>query len=695
MIAVLLLLSAVAPPVRSATDVGDRLLAESFRHRASALRQQALADVRDAAGWTKKQAQRRREFLAMMGLNPLPPRTPLRATITGTLDTPTFRVEKLHFQSLPGLYVTANLYRPLQVEKPLPAVLYLCGHAARIQDGISYGNKVAYQHHGAWFAENGYVCLIVDTLQLGELQGLHHGTYRLGMWWWQALGYTPAGIELWNALRAIDYLESRPEVDRQRLGVTGRSGGGATSWWLMAADERVACAVPVAGLADLLAHVSEGSPGRWERGVVAGHCDCMYFVNTHRWDFLQVMALCAPRPVLLGNSDADPIFPVPGYRRPAEPIARLYKELGVPEKFALLETKGGHTDTPELQRGAFAWMNRWLKNDTGPITLPNRQPLTPQQLKVFAQPPADALNDIIHERFLRPASHEIPASAEVARAWWPGKKKQLLEALRKQFLREGGEKRATLQVQTSEQTIEGIRVTAVDFLSEKGVPLRAWLLSVRQPHEVQELLVSVCDEAEWQRWVSDLGPAFAEVLYARGNPAPRPYPLAKPERLDTLRRSMKAYGWAFALVAPRGVGPTRFSDREPQHLRRRYALLGTTLETLQIADLRRALTALPPSKAKYTLQASSDAAVWAIYAALIEPEDGPFVARLELTRPTPTHRNGPALLGILRLLDVPQALALLEPREVVLRGVKADDWPWLQTWQRQTGNRTLIFRGED
>jgi cephalosporin-C deacetylase-like acetyl esterase len=687
MTTLLLLLCAVAPPVRSATDVGDRILAESFRQRAGAIRERALHEVRDAAGWLKNQAQRRRELLAMLALDPLPERTPLRATVTGTLDTPHFRVEKLHFQSAPGLYVTANLYRPLKVEKPLPAVLYVCGHSPQVKDGVSYGNKVAYQHHGAWFAENGYVCLVVDTLQLGELQGLHHGTHRLGMWWWQSLGYTPAGIELWNAIRAIDYLETRPEVDRKRIGVTGRSGGGATSWWVMAADERVACAVPVAGLADMLAHVSEGSPGRPGRGVIGGHCDCMYFVNTHRWDFVQVMALCAPRPVLLGNSDADPIFPVPGYRRPAEPIARLYKELGVPEKFGLLETKGGHTDTPELRRGAFAWMNRWLKNDTNPITLPERERLTHQQLQVFAKPPVDAINDIVHERFLRPATHPIPGSVEVARVWWPGKKEQLLETLRTRLLTEGGEKRDALNVQPQKHTIEGFNVTTIDFTSEQGVPLRAWLLAVGEPKEV---IASICDEAEWSRWVSDLGPAFADVLYKKGNPAPHPYPVARPERLDTLRRSMKAGCYAFALVAPRGVGPTRFSDREPQHLRRRYALLGTTLETQQIADIRRALTALPVGKAKLTLQAQGDAAVLAISAGLMEPR----VARLELTRPTTTHRSGPAMLGVLRVLDVSQAIALLEPREVILRTDKSE-WPWLEMWQRQLGNRTLIFRGDD
>ena len=101
-----------------------------------------------------------------------------------------------------------------------------------------------------------------------------------------ALGYTPAGIECWNGMRALDYLETRKEVDAKRLGVTGRSGGGATSWWIAAADDRPQCIVPVAGLADLYAHVVEGVSPRFRDGVISGHCDCMYFVNTYRWDLV-------------------------------------------------------------------------------------------------------------------------------------------------------------------------------------------------------------------------------------------------------------------------------------------------------------------------------------------------------------------------------------------------------------------------
>src|SRR5438046_3148089 len=80
---------------------------------------------------------------------------------------------KLNFQSLPGLYVTANLYLPKNLTGQAPAILYVCGHGPVIKNGVSYGNKVSYQHHGAWFAQNGYICLIIDTLQLGEIQGIH------------------------------------------------------------------------------------------------------------------------------------------------------------------------------------------------------------------------------------------------------------------------------------------------------------------------------------------------------------------------------------------------------------------------------------------------------------------------------------------------------------------------------------------
>src|SRR5262249_46487194 len=154
-----------------------------FRLRAKQLGDAALADIKTPADWKNQSPVMRRQFLDMMGLWPLPERTDLHATVVGTTETKQFTVERLHYQSLPGLYVTANLFLPKNRTGRCPAILYVCGHGAMVVNGVVYGNKVTYHHHAAWFAENGYVCLVLDTLQLGEVPGLHHGTNRFGMWW--------------------------------------------------------------------------------------------------------------------------------------------------------------------------------------------------------------------------------------------------------------------------------------------------------------------------------------------------------------------------------------------------------------------------------------------------------------------------------------------------------------------------------
>src|SRR5688572_26313474 len=206
-------------------SIRDGELAAYFADEVEAMRRQtheALGAIRSAGDWEAARAKYRAELADMLGLSPMPERTDLKGTVTGKVEQADFVVEKVHFQSKPGLYVTANLYLPKNLDKPAPAVLYVCGHSPvkGADKKTSLGNKTAYQHHGAWFAKNGYVCLVVDTLQLGEIEGIHHGTYREKMWWWHSRGYSPAGVETWNNIRALDYLCSRPEVDKERLGVT-------------------------------------------------------------------------------------------------------------------------------------------------------------------------------------------------------------------------------------------------------------------------------------------------------------------------------------------------------------------------------------------------------------------------------------------------------------------------------------------
>jgi dienelactone hydrolase len=270
---------------------GDAMIDKYLAQETDKLSQRFLDGAKTLDEWKSKLPRLRQEYLYMLGFSPLPEKTPLHATITGTIERENVIIDKLHFQSRPGLYVTGNLYRPnpaasRERERPgekLPAILYVCGHSGRGRDG----NKTAFQDHGMWFASNGYICLVIDTLQLGEIPGIHHGTYREGCWWWQARGYTPAGVECWNGIRAIDYLVSRPDVDPERIGVTGISGGGAATIWIAAADNRVKCAVPVSGMSDLESYV--------KNKIINHHCDCMLMINTYGWERTTIAALIAPR----------------------------------------------------------------------------------------------------------------------------------------------------------------------------------------------------------------------------------------------------------------------------------------------------------------------------------------------------------------------------------------------------------------
>ncbi|MFN4258262.1 MAG: alpha/beta hydrolase [Gemmataceae bacterium] len=686
-------LLAEEPVKKTATARGEKMLDEYLRIQTRQIADACLAGIDSKEQWEKMRPELRRQFLEMMGLWPLPERGDLKPVITGQVEADKHIIEKIHFQSLPGLYVTGNLYLPKNVTKPCPTILYVCGHGNTVVGGVSYGSKVNYQHHPAWFAENGYVCLILDTLQLGEIQGTHHGTHNRGMWWWQTRGYTPAGIECWNAMRALDYLETRKEVDAQRFGVTGRSGGGATSWWVSAADDRIQCMVPVAGIADLWAHVVQGEAARFNRGVINGHCDCMYMVNTYRWDFPLVVALCAPRPLLLGNSDADAIFPVPGYRRIADKVRKIYDLYGAGDKFALLETKGPHVDTPELRKGAFEWFQRWLKNDTNPITEGESKRLDPAQLKVFDRLPEDQLNTTIHEHLIQPKKTDLPADAETARKWWPGQKQEWQQFLTEKVFRGWPTEAPALDIRPAgDIQHNGIRLQAWDFTSEEGIELRVWLMTAAKTDKPTLVVLNAVDEAGWDEFRSDLGPAFGKLLLTD-----------REAKLDETRfqqnqRVLEKFKWGFAYVAPRGIGPTRWAEPGSAidtHIRRRFALLGQTVDGQRVWDVRRALAVLrgqPDLKeVPLWLQGKQDMAGIVLYATIFEPD----VARLDLWHPAASHRQGPIFLNVAKELDMPQAMALAFPvpiRLYVQDDAEAKAWEWPLQLQQLLGQEHLKIR---
>lgn len=613
----------------------------------------------DLLGWhtptefSQLQSQWRQELWEMLGLWPQPAKSPLKAKITGITEYEDFVIEKVVFESLPGLYVTATVYRPHRILHPLPAIIYVCGHATVVQDGYNYGSKAHYQHHPAWYARHGYVCIILDTLQLGEIEGIHHGLYRYNRWWWIARGYTPAGVEAWNGIRALDYLLSRPDVDPQRLGVTGRSGGGATSWWIGALDERVKVVVPVAGITDLHNHVIDH--------CVEGHCDCMYYNNLYQWDFPKLGALIAPRPLLIANADSDEIFPLDGVYRTYTTLKKLYQKLHVADKIALNIVGGGHHDVQEIQVHTFRWFNHNLYQTDTLLDLQTPKYLEAKTLRVLDRRPTDEINTRIDGSFVpaAPGVLEQITTLGYARA-----KQNWLAALKEKVFHTWPQDQFTPRLtrlvvsQTQEVILELFQLQTNEQMVMPVLVLRA--LNNQQYSGDLYLL----DDKNWNTW----HPFFSPFLHGNFHFPPGQNPLD----LEFIRKSVLRAG-AIVFIPMRNAGPMHTTGDSVQmtHLKRHYYLLGQTLESVQTYDLVQGIKMLQqhfPGKFKHIKCAGITGAM--ILAAL----QGNAGYRVEWNDPVLTFAQGPIYPNILKYLDTPAMLALgAENNTIVLSGVKDED----------------------
>jgi hypothetical protein len=606
---------------------GDQMLAEYFAHQSKGLAEACLSEIQTPGAWNDARGLYREQLFEMLGISPCQPRTDLSAQVTGTQQHDDITIENLVFQSLPGLYVTANFYRPsAESEKSLPAILYVCGHSSQKARGISFGNKTAYHHHGVWFAKHGYACLMIDTFQLGEIGGTHHGTYRHERWWWNSRGYTPAGVEAWNGIRALDYLQSRPEVDAERIGMTGRSGGGAYTWWVSALDERVKVAVPVAGITSLHNHVVDG--------VVEGHCDCMFHVNTYRWDFPQVAALIAPRPLLIANTDKDKIFPLDGVVDVYDKTRRIYELLGAGDKIGLAITEGPHKDTQPLRTVAFEWFERHLKGRAATDEFDSAAPkvLGRTTMRALGEVPADEIVTNVDQRFVAMAPEPKVPSDE---AEWKTLRESWMKNLGEKVFRAwpGASQPLSLE-EVKQDDFGGMLLTHYEFEPQPGIRLPLVLVRPGGEFEGVSLKVIGSDEA-WLEQSAD--------------------------RFGIGRRQAALLGSAIVFFAPRGIGPTAWTPdaRERIHIRRRFMLLGQTLDGMRVWDIRRAIAALGEIQAlkgtEVHLDARQGQACNALYASLFEPKvNGMSLGGLESS-----HHDGKTdYLNVLRYFDIPQALAM-------------------------------------
>ena len=592
----------------------------------------AAAELQSKQSWEPVREARRREMLHMLGLGPLPPRTPLNVQITGTIDKPGYTIEKIAFESLPNVYTTANLYIPKQREGPLPAVVYVCGHAFS-----PHGNKTMYQRHGITFAKHGYVSLIIDSIQVAETFALHHGILNNEMYDWYSRGYTPAGVEVWNVIRALDYLETRPEVDKDRFGITGRSGGAAMSWFSASVEPRIKVVAPVMGISTYAANVADNTQRR--------HCDCMFTINTYLHDMLHQGALIAPRPLYMMHGKQDRLFPIPGYEEFEQRIRKLYASYGAEDKFQNLVVDTGHKDSDLLRGEALHWFDRWLKE------IPERKldldysDLPGEDLAVFAgKPPANAQNFRVHETL----TAGPPLATYATKAEWDQRRASLLSTLREKVFRAFPAEPQVIELRAgTREAADGF--DSLEFDPEQGLTgpgITVQALFRASKVEGTPSLLYVASDGE-------------DVLAIR----------------DTLRQMWRSDKNSLMVLYPRGVGEVAWDKKFHKDTLRNAMHTGRTVDSMRTWDVLRGIEALHSKvSGPIATLGIGTSGVLGLYAALLDER----VDQVMLIDVPASHREGPVLLNVLRYTDLPEVAALLAPRRLTFYGRVPEEYRFAQ-----------------
>jgi len=345
-------------------------LDEFLREQGRALRA-ADQPPKSRDAWRQRRMQLRQAILAAMGPMPEKP-CPLNARVLGALKRQGYRIEKLVFESRPDVWATANVYVPDPVKGKLPAVLVVHGHWAGAR------RDPVVQARCLGLVKLGFLVLAVDAFGAGErytapAPGTYHGAlYGSTLW---PTGHTLLGMQVYDNQRAVDYLRSRSEVDGDRLGVTGASGGGNQTMYAGALDERLKAVVPVC------------SVGTYQAYLQAACCVCEVLPGALRFaEEGDVLAMVAPRALMVINATRDAFqFSVGEAARSIARARPVFKLLDAAEKLQHTTFESGHAYSRPMREAMYGWMTRWLKNEgTGkPIPEPKHEIEKPEDLSCY------------------------------------------------------------------------------------------------------------------------------------------------------------------------------------------------------------------------------------------------------------------------------------------------------------------------
>jgi dienelactone hydrolase len=606
----------------------------------------ALKDARSLEAWKKQRPRRYREFMFSMGLDPLPERCDLKITEYGAISGKGFRGRKIGFQIMPDCWASAGIYYPDPLPPGrLPGVLYVCGHATI--------GTLALQFHPVMWARRGYVCLIVDTIEQNDNPGEHHGHDVGRMDAWQAMGYTAAGGELWNSIRALDVLASDSRVDPERLGVTGVSGGGSLSFYLAIADERIKAASALCG-------VSTNVDAIANRCLIS-HCNCFYLNNFYRRDTSEIAALAAPRALMICNAADDMLFHADKVREMVEKTKKIFKLYGRPDKCRLVTCPGKHGDHPEFTEATAKWFDAHVAGHKHPPARLGQPELDERATAVFnGCPPAPNRLDLLPQLLSPRGTLPLPASG----AHWTKIRRRAIAAM-PPFHGDDGK---TLMKETARWKIPSGTTT-----EHRGVidGVDVWLYTLATPNAGKDLILGIAGQGGGARdmigAIYNNVPPEKNVIYAGFEP-----------RLGGLTCPVPADGdFSIKKLLPFAL-----------------PLLGLTPVMMTCHDIGVAVDYLLGLKAmkgcRIYLYGKGEAGVAALYRGILDER----ISGVILGGAPSSHLDGAPVLGILRAFDMPQAAGLMAPRKVAMVSPGHNFWTWPSRVYERLGCPEHFIRAE-
>ena len=614
-----------------------------IKSQAAALRANDQSPA-DANQWQQRRTTLRANLLKAWGGFPETP-CELAPRILGEIQRDGYRIEKLIFQTRPGIWMTANAYVPDKAKaEKVPAILHVHGHwAGAKQDRVVQSRCIGSVKHG-------FFVLVVDAMGagergLGKKLGEYHGEMTGATLF--PIGLPLSGLQVYENMRAVDYLQTRPEVDGKHIGITGASGGGNQTMYAGAFDERFGCVVPTC------------SVGTYDAYLGAACCMCEVVPGAVRFtEEGDVLGLAAGRGAMITSATRDAFqFSVGEAQKTFARVESVAKLLGKPDGVKHTIIESGHDYNQAMREAMYGWMTRHLKGtgDGSPLPDPEIKTEEPESLRCF---PGDSRPDdyLTIPRFAGAEARKLlenrkktPESPEV----WKLEKVSQLKALNAVL---GGVTPPAAKTTDVLELAEGETVI-LSFESEPGIKLSVLLRGLpqtSQPLKVNRLAVLLDLEQSADK---TLGGEQAMKLLADG--------------------------WAVAVLELRATGrlalPSDKIGNAPDHNSAEWSLwIGRPLLGQWTWDVRRVLDVLAGRLSKLPsevmLVGNGTAGPIALCAAALDERITHAVtinslASYVTSEPYRNQRLGLLVPGILRDVgDISHIAALIAPRRVTLVG---------------------------